>query len=304
VSTAVGPDTPSLSVVIPSVNGWDDLEGCLAAVTAQGNGIRVEVLVADRVGAPVRERVRARFPAVRLLEAPPGTSIPRLRALGFAAATAPVVGVIEDHVLVPTDWAERMLGAHEGGAPVVGGAVENAATDRLVDVAVFLCEYNHCLVPPPAGPADWLTGNNVTYRRALLERFAGVIALEGWENVLHDALRHGGIPLTSRPDIVVRHKKHFTVWGYASQRFLYSRSFAGSRVRGAGPARRAAFGAAAFLLPPILLARMARNVRRSGRYARELALGLPLLLVWTGAWAAGEVVGYWFGAGDALGKVC
>lgn len=296
--------TPDLSVVVPSVNGWPDLEGCLAALAAQRNGVKVEVLVADRVGPALRERVRARFPDVRVLEASADTSIPRLRAMAFDAARAPVVGVIEDHVLVPPDWADRMLAAHREGAVVVGGAVANAATERFVDVAAFLCEYSNCLVPPPAGPASWVTGNNVTYRRELLERSRAAIAAEGWENVLHDALRADGVTLTSRPDIVVGHKKHFTVGEYAAQRFLYSRSYAGARVRGAGPAHRFAYGLAAFLLPPILLWRLAGNVRRSGRYGRAGVRALPLLALWVTAWAAGEVTGYWFGAGDALNKVC
>jgi hypothetical protein len=294
---------PDLSVVVPSVNGWGDLEGCLAALTAQSNGARLEILVADRVGPAVRDRVRERFPSVRLLEAPARTSIPRLRALAFEAARAPVVGVIEDHVLVPPDWAERMLAAHREGAEAVGGAVTNAADGRFVDVAAFLCEYSHCLVPPPAGPASWLTGNNVTYRRELLERFRPVIAREAWENALHDALRAGGVPLISRPDIVVGHKKHFTVTEYAGQRFLYSRSYAGARVRGAGPLRRAAYGVAAFLLPPLLLRRIVGNIRRAGRPAGERWRALPLLLFWVLTWTAGEVVGYWFGAGDALERV-
>jgi hypothetical protein len=294
---------PDLSVVVPSVNGWGDLEGCLAALTAQSNGARLEILVADRVGPAVRDRVRERFPSVRLLEAPARTSIPRLRALAFEAARAPVVGVIEDHVLVPPDWAERMLAAHREGAEAVGGAVTNAADGRFVDVAAFLCEYSHCLVPPPAGPASWLTGNNVTYRRELLERFRPVIAREAWENALHDALRAGGVPLISRPDIVVGHKKHFTVTEYAGQRFLYSRSYAGARVRGAGPLRRAAYGVAAFLLPPLLLRRIVGNIRRAGRPAGERWRALPLLLFWVLTWTAGEVVGYWFGAGNALERV-
>jgi hypothetical protein len=295
---------PDLSVVVPSVNGWGDLEGCLRALAGQRNGIRLEVLVADRVGAPVRQKLRTEFPQVRLLEAQPGTSIPRLRAMAFEAAQAPVVGVIEDHVLVPPDWAERMLAAHRDGAAVVGGAVTNAATDSFVDVAAFLCEYSHCLAPPPAGPASWLTGNNVTYRRELLERGRAALAAEAWENVLHDALRADGVTLTSRPDIVVGHRKHFTVAEYAAQRFLYSRSYAGARVRGAGVPRRAAYGLAAFVLPPILLWRLVRNVRRSGRHQGELIRALPLLALWLTAWTAGEVTGYWFGAGDALGKVC
>jgi len=65
---------PQLSVIVPSVNGWGDLEGCLAALDVQDEAL--EVLVVDRVGPEVREPVRSRFPGVRLLEADPGRRSP------------------------------------------------------------------------------------------------------------------------------------------------------------------------------------------------------------------------------------
>ena len=167
-----------LSVVVPSVNGWTDLAGCLQALGEQQGGMAVEVVVVDRVGDAVRKPLHRAFPRVLLVAAPSATSIPALRAMGFRAAHGEVVGVIEDHVIVPHDWARRMLDAQRGGAQVVGGALENMACDRIVDWAAFLCEYSHCLEPAPEGQAAWLVGNNVTYRHALLERFAHVIAAE------------------------------------------------------------------------------------------------------------------------------
>jgi glycosyltransferase involved in cell wall biosynthesis len=294
-------ERPALSVVVPSVNGWRDLEGCLRALAAQ-EGSAVEVIVADRVGAAVRGPLRAHFPDVVLLEAAPGTTIPALRRQAFRAARADVVGVIEDHVLVPPDWARRMLAVHAEGHQVVGGAVENAATGTIVDWSAFLCEYHHCLTPP-RGTSTWVTGNNVTYRRALLERFADVLTDERWENHLHDAIRDAGIPLESRPELIVGHKKHYTAFEYVGQRYLYSRSSAGARLAGAPVWRRAAYGAAAAALPPVLLWRIVRAVRASGRFGPELVRSAPLLLVYVVSWAAGEMAGAWFGAGNALGRV-
>lgn len=294
-------ERPDLSVVVPSVNGWGDLEGCLRALAAQ-EGARVEVLVADRVGAAVREPLRRIFPGVVLLEAERNATIPALRRRAFRAARADVVGVIEDHVLVPPDWARRMLALHAEGHQVVGGAVENAATTTLVDWSAFLCEYHHCLAPP-RGNAAWVTGNNVTYRRALLERFGDVLSDDRWENHLHDAIRDAGIPLESRPELVVGHKKHYTVGEYVGQRFLYSRSYAGARLAGAPAWRRAVYGAAAAALPPLLLWRIVKAVRTSGRFAPELVRSLPLLVVYVVSWAAGETAGAWFGAGSALSRV-
>lgn len=294
---------PDLTVVIPSVNGWGDLSGCLRALAAQADGVRLEVIVADRVGEAVRGPLREAFPSVRILEAGTTTTIPALRALAFRAATADVVGVIEDHVLVPPDWATRMLDAHRHGAQVVGGAVENAARETILDRAAFFCEYSHCL-EPAAGPSDWLPGNNVTYRKRLLERFQDTIDHHHWENDLHEALRRAGVVLESRPDIRVGHRKHYRVAEYGQQRYLYARAYAAMRVQGARAVRRLAWGCAALALPPVLLFRIARRVWRDPSRRRDLVAALPLLAVFVVAWAAGEVVGYWWGPGDALSKVC
>jgi hypothetical protein len=292
---------PELSVVVPSVSGWGDLADCVAALAAQC-GANVETIVVDRVGESVRGQLRRERPDVRLVEAPAGTSIPALRRLGFRAARASVVGVIEDHVLVPADWAARMLEAHRGGAQVVGGSIENGATGRLVDWSAFLCEYAQCLAPA-AGPGDAVPGNNVTYRRALLERYAETIEADRWEDHLHRALVEGGIRLEMRPAIAVSHFQRTTVLRYARQRFWYSRSYAGQRAAGAAPLKRLALGLGAVLLPPVLLWRIVRAVWASGKHRPELLASLPLLALYVLVWAWGEVVGAWWGAGDSLSRV-
>ncbi|MEO8077675.1 MAG: glycosyltransferase, partial [Acidobacteriota bacterium] len=215
-----------------------DLDGCLAALAAESDRTPLEVLVVDRHGPAFREEVARRHPAVRVLDAPLGTPIPDLRAIAFAAATAPVVAVIEDHVQVPAGWAAQMLRAQRQGETVVGGAVENTATDRTVDWAAFLCEYSHLLPPLQSGSVPSLTGNNTTYRRELLERFRDATTSGRWEDHLHAVLRDHGIQLYCHPEIVAGHKKHYTIREYVSQRYLYARSYAGARVRGESAARR------------------------------------------------------------------
>lgn len=295
---------PELAVVVPSVNGWSVLEGVLDALENQNGDVELEIIVADRVGDVVRGPLQREFPAVRLIEASSDTSIPRLRALSIASAQADVVAVIEDHVLVPPDWAERMLEAHRAGAVVVGGAIENAATEDWVDWAAFLCEYSHCLEPPPAGPTQWVAGNNVSYRRSLLERYRDVVESDCWENVLHDAMRSDGVTLHSRPDIRVGHKMHHTVGSYMEQRYLYSRSFAAMRMADASRLARALYGTAALALPPVLFGRIVARVWRTRRHRTQLLFSLPLLVPFVLAWAMGETVGAWRGGGDALARVC
>jgi hypothetical protein len=295
---------PQLSVVIPSVNGLGDLESCLGALTRESKDVRVELLVVDRVGPTVCRQVRAAYPTVRLIEVGPSKTIPEMRAVAFAAASSPAVAVVEDHVIVPPGWARRMLDALGDGNRVVGGAVENAATGTLLDWAAFLCEYSHCLPPLQAGSVDWLTGNNVVYPKALLDRYRSVIEEGRWENHLHDAIRRDGVPLICHPEIAVGHKKHYTFAEYLSQRFLYARSYAGARVQGASFPVRLAYGFAALALPPLLLYRTVSRILAKGRHRFLLLKSLPLIGAFVLAWSWGEVVGSWIGPGDSLSKVC
>ena len=296
-------DSPELSVVIPSVNGLSDLLGCLESVERLRASIRLEVLVVDRLGGDLPSVVRGRFPEVRVLSTGSDATIPQMRDLAFREVRGGAVAVIEDHIIVPPTWGKQLLDALAEGHDVVGGPIENAATEGLVDPASFLCEYSACLPPLATGVADWLPGNNVVYRRALLDRYLAVTAEGGWENRLHDAIKRDGGRLWCQGDLVVGHKMHYTFGGYLSQRFLYARSYAGARVAQAPAGRKLAYGAAAFLLPPLLLYRTLQRLSSKGVPRGLVARSLPLIGVFVCSWGLGEVVGYWFGAGDSLRKV-
>jgi len=294
----------SLSVVVPSVNGLTDLCPCLDALMLQAREVPLDVVVPDRCGADVQQTVRRHYPSVRVLEMPSDTTIPMMRAAAFRAARGTAVAVIEDHVIVPAGWARRLLDAIGDGSAVVGGPIENAATDTLLDQAAFLCEYSHCLRPLQDGPATWLPGNNVAYRRDVLEQFRDVTDAGRWENYLHDAMRERGVVLICRSDICVGHRKHYTFREYLSQRYLYARSYAGARVAGAPAIRRLGYALASAALPALLAARIGGRVLSKTRDSKLLWRSAPLILVFVIAWSYGEFVGYGFGSGNSLQRVC
>lgn len=293
-----------LSVVVPSVNGLGDLVGCIEALEAQRRDVDLEVLVVDRLGGDVPRTVKEKFPAARVIEMPRGATIPEMRARAFREATGDGVAVIEDHVIVPPGWARALLAQLDLGHDVVGGSVDNAATTTLLDWATFLCEYSHCLPPLEEGSVSWLTGNNVVYRRSLLEKYRAVYEEGKWENRLHDAMRDAGTKLVCRPEIVVGHKKHYTFGEYFSQRYLYSRSYAGARAKGAPFSKRMIWGFGSFLLPPVLFYRTVKRILSKGRHKGLLFRSLPYIAIFVCAWAWGDVVGSFFGPGDSLSKVC
>jgi hypothetical protein len=294
---------PELSVVVPSVNGWEDLEGCVEALEIDKASVALEVVVVDRLGEPLRKRLGSRFPWVKVVCVDRQATIPEMRVAGIDASTAPAVGIIEDHVLVRPGWGRAMLDQLAGGARVVGGSIENAATDTVCDWATFLCEYSHCLPPLPDGPAEWLTGNNVVYARSVLTEQRSVLDEHKWENRLHDAIKASGTELICRSAIVVDHKKHFTVGSYSVLRYQFSRSYAGARSDGWSLPKRLVFGAASVLLPPVLFYRTVSRIRAKGKHMDRLVPSLPYIAVFVVVWAVGEAVGYLAGPGDSLARV-
>ncbi len=292
-----------VSVIVPAVNSYDDVFDCLTAL-GRDQGAALEVIVVDRTGPLIRESVRRDFPGVTVLNVPPGTTIPQMRAIAIRASHAPAVAVIEDHVIVPPGWARAMLDALGTDNDVVAGAVENAATQTLTDWGAFLCEYSAALPPLPSGPAEGVPGNNTIYRRAALDRFDAVLDEGKWENRLHDAMKAEGIRLILRPDIVVGHKMHYSFGLYLSQRFLYSRSYAGAMAEGMSPVQKLVRGGAALvLLPPLMFWRTISRILKKKRHLTELAKSVPMLVAFCLSWGAGEAVGYWAGPGDALSRV-
>lgn len=291
-----------ISVVVPCTNSLSDFRTCAAALQNQ-TGPQPEIIAVIRLGPAFTSSLEAEFPDVRTISVAADATIPQMRTVGIRAASADAIGVLEDHVIVPRDWTERMLSELAAGSEVVAGPVDNEATETLVDWAAFLCEYSAVLPPLNDGPSDWLPGNNTVYRRAVIERFDALLDDGKWENHLHDHMRAEGVTLTLRNDIVSGHKMHYTFGLYLTQRYLYSKSFAGARVREAPMGKRILMGLSAFALPPVIYFRVVRNIVSKGQHVGKLLPSLPLLVPFSLSWGLGEVAGYLFGAGKSLSKV-
>jgi GT2 family glycosyltransferase len=294
---------PSISVVIASVNGLPSIHECLTALHQQEGGVDGEIVVADCCRDGTAEHIRKHFPKVKLLHFEERLGIPELRAIGMEHSTGKIITVTEDHCMAPPNWFAEILQAHQGPYPAVGGTVLNGSTERITDWAVYLCEYSHVMPPIPAGEVGGIPGNNASYKREILFRVDDRVRRNCWEYFLHEELKKAGVKFLSVPGIVVNHKKEFGFWYFMSQRYHYSRSFAGMRRARTTPARRLFYLACSPLLPVLMSWRIASKVWEKQRHRRELILSLPLLGLFMVSYAAGEFVGYLAGGGNSLSKV-
>jgi hypothetical protein len=147
-----------------------------------------------------------------------------------------------------------------------------------------------------------LTGMNVSYDRAAIDAIEDLLREGRWETWLHERLRERGFALHCAPAMVVEHDQDYGIREFLSQRWHYSRSYAGMRNGELG-GKRWIYALGAPLLPPVLYSRMTRNVFRRNRLRHEFLLATPLVFVYTVAWAIGEAVGYAFGGGRSLFEV-
>ena len=297
--------SPAISVVIASVNGFPSIGECLDCLARQEDKIAYEVLVMDRCDAKTRQEIRRRFPQpeIQLVEVFDDPSIPKLRAMGIAQARGKLVAILEDHCNVPPDWFRTIMRLHEAGHQVMSGAVENAAVDRVVDWAVFFCEYARFMPPIRAGTVDEIAGNCAIYTREVLDRVGPELREEMWEPFLHARMREMRIPFYCDPALTVAHKKEFGFWYFLTQRYHYSRSFAGMRMRAAPLWKRIAYSGGTVLLPALLFARMTKTVCEKGRHRLKFFLAAPIIGFFLISWAWGEAVGALFGPGDSLARV-
>jgi len=286
--------------VIASVNGMPYLGRCLEALAEHCP--EAEVVVADWTEEATRATVRATWPSVKVLSFDEPMTIPELRAAGVFAATGPVVALVEDHCLVTPTWADRLSAAHADGHAVAGGPIRNVATGRVRDWAAFFCEYSAVMEPMPRGPVAGLPGMNVSYGGDALAAIDDLLREGRWETWLHPRLQERGFELWCEPEAIVEHDKDFDLGEFLSQRYHYSRSYAGMRNPDLG-GRRALYALATPLLVPLLYARMARNVFSRRQVRRQFLLATPLVLLYVTVWAFGEAVGYAFGGGRSLLKV-
>jgi glycosyltransferase involved in cell wall biosynthesis len=292
---------PILSVLIGLRDGAATIEACLSSLGPQLDE-RVEVIVADASRDDTAERLAAVFPWARLLRCHP-MNAGQLRREAFAASRGRLVALAEPHITFPRGWAAAALAADRHGAEAVGGAVAPGPrrVRGLGAWAAFLCEYAEFLPPLAGGSTRQTTGNNVIYRRAVLEMSDLSDGL--WKTWINAGLVARGGRLWADPALVVRHERPYRFRTFLSGRFHHGRCYGATRARGWSRGWRLCRVLWSPLLPPLLSWRVLCAVVPKPRYLFPLLLSQPFLLAFHTSWAAGEACGYLAGPGDSCARL-
>lgn len=286
-------DLPPLSVLVATVQGWDEMSGCLERLLPQAVATGAEIVVADAVGIPyplTHPNLRVVFIA--------GKSVFELRAAAVGEARGEIVAFTEDHCRVAPDWCEQIIAAHRAHpeAALIGGRVVNGSPHKLIDWANFLLTFSPFLkpsttprgtrVPPPA---------NVSYKR---DRLPSHPATGELEIALPERLQAEGA-VVMLDGIEMAHVQTHGFFSTFVHHFDNGRATAGLALLSApSPARRRRIGAALRAFPRLLWVTV-RNTMRRGAVPWRGRLSLPLVAIVIGSHTVGEIVGAMRGPGNS-----
>lgn len=290
--------------MVTVIEGGEQLGRCLAALAGQRGAPELEVLVPhdDTVGDLTG--LHSRFPRFAFLplgavptarppDSPAGQHelFDRRRAAGLAAATGEIVAMLEDRAVSHPDWSGTLEDLHARFPhPVIGGAIDWAGHGAL-SWAVYACDFGRYQSAGPAGPRDFLSSCNLSYKRPALEATRSLWRERYHETRVHDHLRADGAALWFAPGaVVVEARSGLRLGPLLSERFAWGRLYGAIRMGGASRGQRWLRGITAVLLPALLYLRIL--IRHAPRSPGRALSATPALLLLLAAWCLGEGAGY------------
>ena len=307
-ATTNASSSAELSVVIVAGSGPVGIARTMRHLRAQTARRRMEVLIVaeSSAGFDLAALGGGEIAACRIVEVGPITERGAAAARGMLAATAPIVGLIEDHSYPEPEWADALLRAHAGAWVGVGPAVSNANPESAASWVNYILGYGGFAPPVEAGERDLLPWHNSAYKRDVITAFGERLGpLLEWEGTLQADLRSRGHALYLEPAARTSHSNVSSVWSTVGLNLHRGRILGAQRAeRERWPTWRRVLQAAAFPLFPLLQLRyllpaMHRlPVPPALRPRVYLGLGATLGLL-----AAAEAWGLLTGEGNAVSRM-
>ncbi len=284
--------SPELSVVVVILGGRSYLCRWLERFTRQPVHKDVEILVPCDDSVSDIPALQRQYPAVRFLHAKGQHSYAHLRALGVKQSRGAIVAITEDHCTPDPNFCARILEAHRHSHAAVGGAVEKAEPDTLLNWAIYLSDFSRYMNPVPEGRSHYLTDCNVSYKRTALASIDHLWASEFHETSVNWTLEARGESLWLSPSIMVWQQRSLSLSAAIPERYAFGRLFASTRVANTTTVKRTLYAVLSWILPALLVARVARNVIGKRRHIGAFLRALPAIVVMSAVWSWGEFIGY------------
>jgi hypothetical protein len=305
-----GDSAPTLSIVVTLVTGkTENLAMCLQSIRDQEDAPSLEILVPYDHPCSEVTRLANDYPDAKFLYVGDGLDFARaradgshepfdvLRTIGLKAARGRYLALTEDHATLSPRWCRTLVDLLEQRPEVgaVGAAIECGST-RVLNRAIYYCDFGRYQNPLPEGPAVFVSDSNVVYRGQALAEIRSAWDDGFHEFPVHHALVERGWPIWLTPRATAwQNRDEMTLGEALTERYIWGRAFAGIRFEDRLVGRRLIYALFTPALPVVLTLRLIRRALSHGNRVGEFLHALPYIPLLTSAWAWGEFVGYFTG---------
>lgn len=289
-------------MVVAASNDIVALEKTLSSLQGQAETADTEVIAVCNFEGEAKEKIAKQFPFVKCVTLARDSIVPELRTRGIYLSHGEIIALVEDYCTLDERWCTAIKKAHDAPCQVVGGAVENRCPDKPLNWAVYFYDYGKYMEPVQAGPAQTLSGMNVSYAREVLREVQESFREGFYEAATNEELKRRGQQFYLEPSAVAYLAKDYRFRETVRSYFHLARAFAGRRVAGSALTKRVMFVLGACVLPIVLPGRVVSRTVPKHRYLPQLLRSLPHLFALTTSWSVGEFCGYLIGEGSSNRK--
>ena len=240
------------------------------------------------------------FHSTQLLGVGPIDNVDKAAAPAIRAARAPVVSLVEDHAFPQPGWARALLEKHREPWAAVGSVFRNANPRNGLSWTNMLIPYGQWIEPASGGPINLVSRHNVCFKRAVLLHYGDELVQRlGRDGGMLGDLVSKGHRFCLEPAACVNHLNPSLLSSTIRLRYQAGRLWAAERaMRGRwGIIKRAIYTLGGPLIPAVRFVRFRRDLFTSGRLKGQEMKLYPALMLGLLLDAAGQMMGYAFGAG-------
>lgn len=302
--TSAATPAADLAVVLVTPRDASILRGTLRCLREQTARDRIEVVLVgpdSRAFDDLDPATMGGFAGWRTVTTSPILETERALGVGAAAARAPLVALLENHVYPDRDWAAAVLAAHRGPWVAVGSVVDNANRASATSWVEHLLSYGFHDSSMPGGEGKRVSRNNLVFKRSVLSEYGARLpeALARDGGLLEEVQRAGG-RCYRESAARLAHLNISRLGAMLTLRIHSARARAATRARTEGwaPSKRWLYVLASPVIPLLRLRALWPRLRsRSGdRVPHRIWPLLAFTLLFD---ALGQAIGFAAGAGDA-----
>jgi len=265
---------------------------------------QMEIIVVDLGASESPPFICAPNIRISIIPMPKNTSWALARMTAVRKAIGEFVAFIEDHSFAKPDWAEQLTLAFEGHWAAVGYSVVNANPKTYTSRGGLMADYILSMSPVHGGKTEFLSGNNVAYRRELLVQFGDRLKNDlGIDFNIHEELRKQGYEFAMSPKAVIAHQNYDRISGLIQANYHYSKMLAANRASSQnwGRLKKTVYIVGTPIGSPFIrLLRIIKSFRGRQSLVKPFISVLPVVFITFLCSAVSESLGYLLGAGQSV----